>query len=163
MIEALVPGPCVLVGHSMGGMTIMALADRHPELFGDKITGVALISTSAGKLAELSLGLPALLSKAVHKVTPAHGVDTGPGGTLVDRSRQVGNDVAFLALRHLGFGDSKSVSPTVVDFAESMIRLDPDRGDRRVLSGADVARQTERAERPERRCRPPSWSVTRTG
>jgi pimeloyl-ACP methyl ester carboxylesterase len=62
VIEALVPGPCVLVGHSMGGMTIMALADRHPELFGDKIKGVALISTSAGKLAEVSLGLPALLS-----------------------------------------------------------------------------------------------------
>ncbi|WP_345395734.1 alpha/beta fold hydrolase [Nonomuraea salmonea] len=30
VIAAHVPGPCVLVGHSMGGMTIMALADRHP-------------------------------------------------------------------------------------------------------------------------------------
>ena len=28
-------GPVVLVGHSMGGMTIMALADAWPELFGD--------------------------------------------------------------------------------------------------------------------------------
>ena len=37
------PGrPVVLVGHSMGGMTIMALADRHPELFGDRVVGVAL-------------------------------------------------------------------------------------------------------------------------
>jgi pimeloyl-ACP methyl ester carboxylesterase len=32
--------PVVLVGHSMGGMTIMALAERHPELFGDQIVGV---------------------------------------------------------------------------------------------------------------------------
>ncbi|AWS40609.1 alpha/beta fold hydrolase [Streptosporangium sp. 'caverna'] len=125
VIEALVPGPCVLVGHSMGGMTIMALADRHPELFRDKIKGVALISTSSGKLAEISLGLPAMLSKAVHKVTPGTVSILSRGGTLVDRSRQVGNDVAFLALRHLGFGDSKSVSPTVVDFAESMIRSTP--------------------------------------
>nr|BFE86230.1 hypothetical protein GCM10020093_088310 [Planobispora longispora] len=54
VLEKLVPGPCVLVGHSMGGMTIMALADRHPELFGDRIKGVALIATSAGKLAEVS-------------------------------------------------------------------------------------------------------------
>jgi pimeloyl-ACP methyl ester carboxylesterase len=125
VIEALVPGPCVLVGHSMGGMTIMALADRHPGLFRDKIKGVALISTSSGKLAEISLGLPAMLSKAVHKVTPGTVSILSRGGTLVDRSRQVGNDVAFLALRHLGFGDSKSVSPTVVDFAESMIRSTP--------------------------------------
>jgi pimeloyl-ACP methyl ester carboxylesterase len=125
VIEALVPGPCVLVGHSMGGMTIMALADRHPELFRDKVKGVALISTSSGKLAEISLGLPALLSKAVHKVTPSTVWMLSRNGTLVDRSRQMGNDVAFLALRHLGFGDAKSVSPTVVDFAESMIRSTP--------------------------------------
>ena len=119
------PGPCVLVGHSMGGMTIMALADRHPELFGDKIKGVALISTSPGKLGEISLGLPALLSKAVHMVTPGTVSILRRGGALVDKSRQVGNDVAFLALRYLGFGDSKNISPTVVDFVESMIRSTP--------------------------------------
>ena len=39
-------GPVVLVGHSMGGMTIMALADQEPELFGDRVIAVALISTS---------------------------------------------------------------------------------------------------------------------
>ncbi|MGW4421637.1 alpha/beta fold hydrolase [Streptosporangium sp. NPDC004631] len=125
VIEALVPGPCVVVGHSMGGMTVMALADRRPELFGEKIKGVALISTSAGKLAEISLGLPALLAKAVHKATPGTVSFLSRGGTLVDRGRQVGSDVAFLALRHLGFGDSRNVSPTVVDFAESMIRSTP--------------------------------------
>ncbi len=54
----------------MGGMTIMALADRYPEMFGDRIQGVALIATSVGKLAELTLGLPALVSKVVHKVAP---------------------------------------------------------------------------------------------
>ncbi|GAA3136463.1 alpha/beta fold hydrolase [Streptosporangium carneum] len=125
VIEALVPGPCVVVGHSMGGMTIMALADRRPELFGERIRGVALISTSAGKLAEISLGLPALLSKAVHKVTPGTVSILSRGGALVDKGRQAGNDVAFLILRHLGFGDPKNVSPTVVDFAESMIRSTP--------------------------------------
>ncbi len=34
VIRALAPdGPLVLVGHSMGGMTIMALAEQNPELF----------------------------------------------------------------------------------------------------------------------------------
>jgi pimeloyl-ACP methyl ester carboxylesterase len=44
-------GRLVLAGHSMGGMTIMALAAPRPELFGDRVGGVALVSTSAGDLA----------------------------------------------------------------------------------------------------------------
>jgi pimeloyl-ACP methyl ester carboxylesterase len=124
VVEQLAPGPIVLVGHSMGGMTIMALADRHPEIF-SRVRGVALIATSAGKLAEVSLGLPAMISRAVHKVVPVTVSALGRGGALVDRGRQAGNDVAFLALRHLAFGDSKNISPTVVDFVEAMIRSTP--------------------------------------
>ena len=46
--EAVPEGPVVLVGHSMGGMTIVALAEEHPELFGDRVVGVGLIATTAG-------------------------------------------------------------------------------------------------------------------
>ncbi|MGW0478552.1 alpha/beta hydrolase [Nonomuraea sp. NPDC003214] len=125
VIEQYVPGPCVLVGHSMGGMTIMALADSRPELFGDKVRGVALLSTSAGKLAELTLGLPALASKVVHKLAPTTVSMLGRRGSFIDRTRHAGSDIAFLMTRYMGFGDSKNVSPTVVDFAESMIRGTP--------------------------------------
>ncbi|MFC6086962.1 alpha/beta hydrolase [Sphaerisporangium aureirubrum] len=125
VLKALVPGPCVLVGHSMGGMTVMALADSHPELFGEKVRGVALIATSAGRLAELTLGLPALISKVVHWAAPPAVSVLGRRAALVDRGRQAGTDVSFLALRYLGFGDPSTVSPTVVDFAESMIRSTP--------------------------------------
>ncbi|WP_084961801.1 alpha/beta fold hydrolase [Thermoactinospora rubra] len=125
VIEAFVPGPCVLVGHSMGGMTVMALADRHPELFGDKIRGVALIATSAGRLAEITLGLPALLSKAVHMVAPTTVSLMGRRGAFIDRTRHAASDIAFLITRRIGFGDSRNVSPTVVDFVESMIRATP--------------------------------------
>ncbi|MBP2704826.1 alpha/beta hydrolase [Microbispora sp. RL4-1S] len=127
VIDELVPGPCVVVGHSMGGMTIMALAEQRPELFGDKIRGVSLISTTAGKLAEVTLGLPALLSKVVHLAVPSAVSVMRRGGTLVDRGREAGTDLSFLALRLLGFGDSKNVSPTLVDFVESMIRATPSR------------------------------------
>ena len=52
LLDQLVPtGPMVLGGHSMGGMTIMCLAAARPELFGDRVRGVALVSTSAGDLA----------------------------------------------------------------------------------------------------------------
>ncbi len=51
LLDQLVPdGPVVLGGHSMGGMTIMCLAAARPELFGDRVRGVALVSTSAGDL-----------------------------------------------------------------------------------------------------------------
>ncbi|GAA1307037.1 alpha/beta hydrolase [Saccharothrix xinjiangensis] len=50
-------GRVVLVGHSMGGMTIMALAEQHPELV-DRVAGVVLVATSSGELAGTTLGLP---------------------------------------------------------------------------------------------------------
>jgi pimeloyl-ACP methyl ester carboxylesterase len=52
VIDQLAPtGPVVLGGHSMGGMTIMCLAASRPELFGERVLGVTLVSTSAGDLA----------------------------------------------------------------------------------------------------------------
>lgn len=51
VIENVAPaGPIVLVGHSMGGMTIMRLAGAHPELFGEVVKGAVLVATSAGGL-----------------------------------------------------------------------------------------------------------------
>ncbi|MGY1725963.1 alpha/beta fold hydrolase [Geodermatophilus sp. SYSU D01062] len=51
VLDRLAPsGPVVLAGHSMGGMTVMCLAAARPELFGDRVRGVALVSTSAGDL-----------------------------------------------------------------------------------------------------------------
>jgi len=51
VIDQLAPtAPVVLGGHSMGGMTIMCLAASRPELFGDRVRGVLLVSTSAGDL-----------------------------------------------------------------------------------------------------------------
>jgi pimeloyl-ACP methyl ester carboxylesterase len=119
------PGdPVVLVGHSMGGMSIMALAQAHPELFGDQVAGVALINTSYGGLAEMTWGLPLVLAKMVRPL--ASGVLRGLGqrAELVDRTRQAGADVAFILIRRMGFAD-KYVSPTVVDFVEEMIRATP--------------------------------------
>ncbi len=49
---AVPPGPVVLLGHSMGGMTIMALARQRPELFGARVAGAFLLATSSGGLVE---------------------------------------------------------------------------------------------------------------
>jgi pimeloyl-ACP methyl ester carboxylesterase len=47
----------VLVGHSMGGMTIMALAAQHADLFGSRIKAVALLDTSAKRPEEHTFNL----------------------------------------------------------------------------------------------------------
>ncbi|MDT0276189.1 alpha/beta fold hydrolase [Blastococcus goldschmidtiae] len=53
VLDAVAPtGPVVLAGHSMGGMSVLALARRRPELFGDRVVGVFLLATSAGGLVE---------------------------------------------------------------------------------------------------------------
>jgi pimeloyl-ACP methyl ester carboxylesterase len=49
-------GPVLLAGHSLGGMAIMALAARRPELL-DRVAAIALVATSAGGLAEVTLDL----------------------------------------------------------------------------------------------------------
>lgn len=55
-------GPIILVGHSMGGMTIMELATTDPELFGPRIEGVVLIATSSGRLVRSSPALQRIIA-----------------------------------------------------------------------------------------------------
>jgi pimeloyl-ACP methyl ester carboxylesterase len=48
VIDAVAPtGPVVLAGHSMGGMTIMEYAHRHPEHFAARVAGLVFVSTTA--------------------------------------------------------------------------------------------------------------------
>lgn len=49
----------VLVGHSLGGMVVMALARERPDLFEERVAAVALLSTSAGELGEVAIPAPA--------------------------------------------------------------------------------------------------------
>lgn len=56
VLDAVAPtGPVVLAGHSMGGMSIMALARLRPELFGTRVVGAFLLATSAGGLVDTGL------------------------------------------------------------------------------------------------------------
>lgn len=49
-------GPIVLVGHSLGGMSIIALANRQKEFFSNRVVGVALLGTAAADLTNSGLG-----------------------------------------------------------------------------------------------------------
>ncbi len=128
VIKAVAPGdmPVLLVGHSMGGMTIMALAGQHPGLFGTKVTGVALISTAASGLSAGSPWMPGPVRPVLTRALPVvlRGAATGYRAMLVERSRRVAGDLSFLSTRFIGFGDPR-VHPAVVDFLEQMIRSTP--------------------------------------
>lgn len=63
-------GPIVYAGHSMGGMTLMALADERPELFGSRIAAAALISTTSGQASSGALGLPNRFESAAAAFAP---------------------------------------------------------------------------------------------
>jgi pimeloyl-ACP methyl ester carboxylesterase len=87
VLDRLAPsGPIVLGGHSMGGMTIMCLAAARPELFGDRVRGVALVSTAAG---DLNPEPRTRAERIRQKVTPgALGVALA-GARVIERIRQM--------------------------------------------------------------------------
>ncbi len=51
-------GPVVLAGHSMGGMTIMEYAHRHPEDFAARVSGLVFVATTAEGHTHTRYGLP---------------------------------------------------------------------------------------------------------
>jgi pimeloyl-ACP methyl ester carboxylesterase len=60
-------GPLVLAGHSMGGMTLMALAEQHPAVAA-RAVGVALVATASGGIADTTFGLPASAAALVRRI-----------------------------------------------------------------------------------------------
>ncbi|MEV7625591.1 alpha/beta hydrolase [Actinoplanes sp. NPDC089786] len=63
VIRATAPtGPVVLVGHSLGGMTIMEYAADHPKEFAERVAGLVLVSTTAEGHTHTRYGMPAQLA-----------------------------------------------------------------------------------------------------
>jgi pimeloyl-ACP methyl ester carboxylesterase len=114
----------VLVGHSMGGMTIVALAEQHPELFGSQVVGLGLISTTAG-------------GQRTHKILSRY-IPDALGRRVVERGlllaaqrervlelvRKRGSAVALRMVREFAFGD-RPVPTAYVEFVDRMIGSTP--------------------------------------
>ena len=125
VLDTLAPDePVVLVGHSMGGMSIVALAEQHPELFGDRVVGLGLVSTTAG-------------GQRTHKILSRH-IPDALGRRVVERGllvaaqrerllelvRRGGSPVASLVIAEFAFGDT-DVPAAYVKFVDSMISATP--------------------------------------
>jgi pimeloyl-ACP methyl ester carboxylesterase len=124
VLEHVVPdGPVVLVGHSMGGMSVVALAEQHPDLFGERVVGVALVATTAGGLDPSRILLPMLPAKLGGELTHRTVRTLARRHRLVDGVRRAGRSVAMVVTDLFAFGDE--VPAEYVDFVDSMLSQTP--------------------------------------
>jgi pimeloyl-ACP methyl ester carboxylesterase len=120
VLDAVAPtGPVVLVGHSMGGMTVLTYVSQNPQEIGTRIVGVALIATAASGLADAGFGR--LLRNPVVSVFQA-AVRRAP--VLMQHAKLVACKVFAPIIRTAEFGDRK-VSPRVLTLANAMHNATP--------------------------------------
>ncbi|MBB3662094.1 MULTISPECIES: alpha/beta fold hydrolase [Prauserella salsuginis group] len=112
--------PIVLMGHSMGGMVIMELAQQAPELFASQVRGVALLATAAGEVG--SHGLPRSLLSRKNPLTRSVGELAGWQPGIVEFVRAAGGQLTRTAVRHLAFG-KHDVPSAVVSFMQEMLAV----------------------------------------
>ncbi|MBF6172598.1 alpha/beta fold hydrolase [Nocardia blacklockiae] len=119
VIEQRAPaGPLLLVGHSMGGMAILAAAAQFPDLFERRVRAVALLSTTAAEVT--AAGVAQLLPKpAMDGFRMA--VLAAPA--LVQAGRVTARHVITPFLHVSSFHGE--VSPTLSRFTTSMIDRTP--------------------------------------
>jgi len=112
-------GQVVLVGHSMGGMTIMALARQRPDLFDAQVAAVALLSTAADGLGLNRVGLGAgnPLVQGLRRLARFRPELLRLGRTPVDL-------LISPIVRAMSYGD-RHLSPSVAEFSEAMIAATP--------------------------------------
>lgn len=121
--EVVGDGPVVLVGHSLGAMTIMELARRRPEWVGTRIVGAGLVSTSAGDLSEVSLvrGLP---GSAFNRIAEPLLATLNRVPKLVEKGRKAGTDLGYVVTKQMSFGRD-DVPVSYVEFMSEMLGAMP--------------------------------------
>lgn len=108
-------GPVVLVGHSMGGMTVLSHARQYPQRYPTRVVGAALISSAAEGVSRSPLG-EILNNPALEAVRFA--ARYAPGA--VHQGRGAARMVIGPILRAASYGDD-AISPSVVAFSEKMM------------------------------------------
>jgi pimeloyl-ACP methyl ester carboxylesterase len=112
-------GPVVLVGHSMGGMTVLSHARQFPQRYPTRIVGAALISSAAEGVARSPLG-----EILKNPVLEGARFAARYAPKTVHRTRGAARGIIGPVLRAASYGDAK-VSPSVVAFSEKMMHDTP--------------------------------------
>ena len=117
VISATAPaGPVVVIGHSMGGMTVMGYAARHPETVRERVLGVGLVSTAMAELSEAGLGA-VLDNRSVARLAGFAGRSPG----VFTNGRRALGAIISPFIYGGSFGDPATMSPTVARFVDKLI------------------------------------------
>jgi pimeloyl-ACP methyl ester carboxylesterase len=119
--QATRPGPVVVAGHSMGGMTILNAARRH-AVVRERLAGAVLLSTTSSARAErltLEIGIRsfARLDRGIRRLVPTLRDPRVVRG--VERVYTSTSDLSFLLSRWTGVGPD--AAPEVVAFTQEML------------------------------------------
>ncbi|WP_394619111.1 alpha/beta fold hydrolase [Lentzea sp. JNUCC 0626] len=113
LIERAVPqGHVVIASHSMGGMAALAMAERRPRLFRQRVLGNVFVSTAASGMSETSLAWPKAVGKLVRELERAF-------GPLVRAVREKIEPTKTAGLRWWLFGDQPA--PEDVELTADMV------------------------------------------
>lgn len=112
VLDAAVPeGPAVLVGHSLGGMAILAFADRYPEEMGGRVAGVVLADTAASDVLREALGaLGTTVGRGLRRLGTRYRTRIDTAERLQRAVRRFGVDLSYLVARATNFGPDASPS-----------------------------------------------------
>ena len=136
VLDAVAPDRrAVLVGHSMGAMAILALAEQRPDLFGERVAGVVLLGASAsdplrgaiGNVTDLlrpRLGSLAAAARRADRLRKT--ILAGPRGVpaLVARVTQFGPDAPQDVVDHVLHLAAETSSLVWTDALADVVRMD---------------------------------------
>jgi pimeloyl-ACP methyl ester carboxylesterase len=117
--EAAPEGRLVLVGHSMGGMTVMSMAEQFPKLVRERVVAAAFVATSAGGQNMMSLGFGQFVGRLLGRLGPQVLDRLGTRQDLLRRVRHVGRSIEDVLVEHYSF--ASPVSPAAVRYTGDMI------------------------------------------
>ncbi|MPZ72347.1 MAG: alpha/beta fold hydrolase [Nitriliruptorales bacterium] len=111
----------ILVGHSMGGMTILSYVDQYPEWVGDRVAGAVFMSTSGSEVITggiVSVGVAAfsgLGNRVGRRVFQALGRRSSAADLIYSSS----NDLSYGLTKLIGL--TADASPAHVAFTEQLL------------------------------------------
>ena len=124
VIEEVAPeGPLVLIGHSMGGMTMMSMAEQFPETVRQRVIAAAFVATSAGGTNMVTLGFGQFVGRLLGRLGPRFLARIGTQQKLVNTARRVGRDVEDLIVDHYSF--ASPVAQHTIRYTGDMIMGTP--------------------------------------
>lgn len=116
-------GTLALVGHSMGGMTVMALASQFPELVEERVVAVAFVATAAGGPDELRVQLGDAIGRTVQRLGPIALAPLSGRQATVDAARRVVRDAEDFFTYRYSFGSP--VPQSLIRYAADIIMGTP--------------------------------------